>query len=146
VLQECRANIPQIWNSNMYLTTSSMELLDGVIDLFLTDFKYGNDACARRLSKVPDYFRIVSRNHLLASEQAEVIIRHLVLPNHVDCCSIPILEWIAENTPQAQVNVMAQYRPMHLASHYPEIRLSLAPEEYNRTYRRAKELGLNLMG
>lgn len=145
VLQECRANIPQIWNSNMYLTTSSMELLDGVVDLFLTDFKYGNDACARRLSKVPDYFRIVSRNHLLASEQAEVIIRHLVLPNHVDCCSIPILEWIAENTPQAQVNVMAQYRPMHLASHYPEIRLCLAPEEYNRTYRRAEELGLNLM-
>jgi putative pyruvate formate lyase activating enzyme len=51
VLKECKENIPQIWNSNMYCTEETMKLLNGVIDLYLTDFKYGNDSCAKRLSK-----------------------------------------------------------------------------------------------
>src|SRR4030042_1468196 len=85
VLGHCNANLPQIWNSNMYLTEESMRLLDGIIDVYLTDFKYGNDNCALRLSNVRDYMSVVTRNHRKAREHAEMIVRHLVLPNHYEC-------------------------------------------------------------
>jgi len=52
-------NIPQVWNSNMYCSVETMKLLDGVVDLYLTDFKYGNDKCAKVFSKVDNYFDIV---------------------------------------------------------------------------------------
>lgn len=74
-----------------------MKLLDGVVDIYLSDFKYGNDSCALRLSHVPDYWETVTRNHKLAWESGDMIIRHLVLPNHLECCTKPILEWIHDN-------------------------------------------------
>jgi putative pyruvate formate lyase activating enzyme len=119
-----------------------MRLLEGVIDVYLTDFKYGNDSCAKRLSGIPDYMRIVSRNHALAAKHAEVIVRHLVLPNHVECCSIPILNWISENLPNALVNVMDQYRPMHRAFEHDEISKGLKAGEYERVRDHAESLGL----
>lgn len=145
VLKQCRANIPQIWNSNMYLTEESMSLLDGVIDLYLTDFKYGNDDCAKRLSNAARYWEVVSRNHLIAQDQADVIVRHLVLPNHAECCSIPIMEWLSKNMPRALVNVMAQYRPMHRAREHKDIAVHLRREEYLRVLDRAREVGLQIV-
>jgi putative pyruvate formate lyase activating enzyme len=144
VLKECRANIPQVWNSNMYLSERSMQLLDGIIDVYLTDFKYGNDSCASRLSKVQDYLRIVQRNHRTAKQQAEMIVRHLVLPGHVECCTRPALTWISENLEGAKVNVMAQYKPEHNASEYPEISHPLRMAEYRTAMEIAESLGLDL--
>lgn len=144
VLRECRANIPQVWNSNMYLTEEAMRLLDGVVDVYLTDFKYGNDKCALRLSGAPDYMRIVRRNHVLAREQAEMIIRHLVLPGHIECCTEPVLRWIAENLKDVMVNVMAQYRPEHRAREFQEIARPLRLAEYEKALGIANELGLEL--
>ncbi len=66
VLGHMGANIAQVWNSNMYLSEKAMALLDGTIDIYLTDLKYGNDSCALRLSGTRDYMRIVTRNHLVA--------------------------------------------------------------------------------
>ena len=91
----------------MYLSEESMALLEGVVDVYLTDFKYGNDACASRLSNAPDYLRIVARNHLLGRAHAEMMIRHLVLPGHVECCTRPVLTWIASTLKEVKVNVMA---------------------------------------
>jgi len=96
-LKFCKVNIPVIWNSNFYMSEKIMGILDGIVDMHLSDFKYGNSKCASRLSKAPNYFDICSRNHLIAAKNAEMTIRHLVLPNHVECCTKPILEWIAEN-------------------------------------------------
>lgn len=144
VLRECRSNIPQVWNSNMYLSERSMKLLDGVIDVYLTDYKYGNDSCASRLSKVQDYLRIVQRNHKMARQQAEMIVRHLVLPGHVECCTRPALTWISENLEGAKVNVMAQYRPGHNASEYPEISHPLRMTEFRTALEIAENLGLDL--
>ena len=143
-LRSCNSRLPQVWNSNMYLTEESMKLLDGVIDLYLTDFKYGNDKCARRLSGVGDYFDIISRNHLLAARQCDVLVRHLVMPNHIDCCTRPVLEWIAENMPDAVVNVMAQYRPEHRAHEFDDISRPISPKEYAAAVKIAEDLGLNL--
>ena len=144
VLRRCKANIPQVWNSNMYLSEESMSLLNGVIDVYLTDFKYGNDKCASRLSNAPKYIEIVKRNHKLARAQAEMIIRHLVLPGHVECCSRPILEWISENLRDVKVNVMAQYRPEHRAREFLEISRPLTASDYQKAFRIATDLGLDL--
>lgn len=130
VLKECKDNIPQIWNSNMYCSEETMKLLDGVIDLYLTDFKYGNNSCAKRLSKVENYTDIVKRNHKIAHHQGDMIIRHLVMPNHKECCSKSILQWINNNLPNAAVNVMVQYRPEYHAHKYEDIASPLSKEEY----------------
>lgn len=145
VLEECSANIPQVWNSNMYMSEESMKLLDGVVDIHLTDFKYGNDRCALRLSNATDYIRVVERNHALAGSQAEMIIRHLVLPGHTECCTRPVLSWIASNLRDVKVNVMAQYRPEHMAKDFPDISRRLRPSEYEEAVRIATELGLDLV-
>jgi putative pyruvate formate lyase activating enzyme len=145
VLQKLDSNIPQVWNSNMYCSEETMKLLHGVIDIYLTDFKYGNDSCAKRLSKVDGYTAIMKRNHLLAYQQGEVIVRHLVLPNHATCCSRPILEWIQKNTLEAAVNVMGQYRPEYHAHEYKDIDCAVPREEYLRVKDYAETLGLFLI-
>lgn len=145
VLTYLEKNIPQVWNSNMYMTEEAMELLDGVIDVYLTDFKYGNDKCARRLSKADDYTKIIKRNHLLAGKQCEVIIRHLMLPGHFDCCTKPILEWMTENMKKVRFNLMDQYRPEYQAYKHQEIDHCLTRGEYKKAYEYALELGLNLV-
>lgn len=145
VLKHCDENIPQVWNSNMYCSEETMNLLYGIIDLYLTDFKYGNDECAKRLSKVDNYFNITSRNHKIAYNQAGIIIRHLVLPNHIECCSKPILQWIQKNSPFVAINVMAQYMPEFQAHNYVEIAKPVSLEEYLEVKNYAKNLNLVLI-
>lgn len=145
VLTLVEKNIPQVWNSNMYLTEESLALLDGVIDVYLTDFKYGEGECAQHYSNAPDYWSIVTRNHLLASRQAEVLIRHLVLPGHVECCTKPILSWIADNLTGVRVNIMDQYRPEYKARDYPLISRRISTNEFNEAIDHGEELGLNIV-
>jgi len=145
VLTHLQKNIPQVWNSNMYMTQEAMKLLNGAIDIYMTDFKYGNDTCAKRLSKIEDYTKIVKRNHLQAAKQAEVIIRHLMLPNHMECCTKPILKWIKQNMKNARVNLMNQYRPEYQAFRYSEIDQQLKEKEFKKAVDYAKELELNLV-
>jgi len=113
-------NVPILWNSNMYLTPEAMQILADVVDIWLPDFKWGNDRCAVKYSRIIRYFEVVSRNHAMAKENGDMIIRHLVMPSHVECCTKPVLDWIAENCPRALVNVMSQYRPEHLVLREPE--------------------------
>lgn len=145
VLKKLDSNIPQVWNSNMYCSEETMKLLHGVMDIYLTDFKYGNDSCAKRLSKIDGYTAVVKRNHMLAYQQGEVIVRHLVLPNHGTCCSRPILEWIQKNTLEVAVNVMGQYRPEYHADEYEEITYPVLREEYLQVKEYAETLGLFLI-
>lgn len=144
VLQECTANLPQVWNSNMYLTEEAMRLLDGITDVYLTDFKYGNDECALRLSGVKNYTGVVERNHLIANQQSEMIVRHLVLPGHFECCTRPILRWISEHLSQVKVNVMSQYRPEFKAAEFSELRRPIKMSEYREAIELAEGLGLDL--
>jgi putative pyruvate formate lyase activating enzyme len=140
------SNVTQLWNSNLYCSEDTMRLLGEVIDIWLPDFKYGNDDCALRLSGARDYFAIVSRNHIMAYKSGEVIIRHLVLPNHVECCTYPILDWISKNMPDCMVNLMQQYRPEYRVrarpQDFPDISRRVTPEEMQKVRKRADELGV----
>lgn len=112
--------IPLLWNSNMYMTQEALELLLDIIDIWLPDFKYGNDICGFKISRVRNYMGVVSRNiEMVYKYGDEIIIRHLVLPNHIECCTKPILRWISEHTPNVLVNIMDQYRPEHMVLKEP---------------------------
>jgi putative pyruvate formate lyase activating enzyme len=143
VLQRLDSNIAQVWNSNMYCSEETMKLLHGVIDLYLTDFKYGNDSCAKRLSDIQNYLSVVMRNHILAYQHGEVIVRHLVLPNHIECCSKPVLEFLADKLPNAVVNIMGQYRPEYMAYEYKELARPVLPEEVAEVRDYAEKLHLH---
>ncbi|KUK18310.1 radical SAM protein [Thermococcus sibiricus] len=144
-LRYVRVPIPVIWNSNMYMSEKSMALLDGVVDLYLADFKWGNDEDALKYSSAPKYWGITTRNFLLAKKhyKAEFLIRHLLIPGHLECCTRPILKWISENLGRnVRVNVMFQYRPEYRAHEYPEIDRRLTNDEMLKAAQLVKEFGL----
>ena len=80
----------------------------------------------------------------------DLVIRHLIMPNHVECCTKPVLDWIALNIPEVPVNIMDQYYPDNLCDpssstyreRYNEIARSPTEEEVIRSYQYAKELNL----
>ncbi|MEM0243209.1 MAG: radical SAM protein [Candidatus Aenigmatarchaeota archaeon] len=137
-------NIALLWNSNMYMTKESLNLLLDLIDIWLPDFKYGNNQCAFKYSKIKNYFEVVSRNHKIIHDFGEnIIIRHLVLPNHLECCTYKILDYISEKLPNVLVNIMDQYRPEYLVEKFPykfpEISRRLNYEEIKKCYEYAKK-------
>ncbi|UCC33026.1 MAG: radical SAM protein [Candidatus Bathyarchaeota archaeon] len=136
-------NIPVVWNSNSYYSNQTARLLADFVDLYLLDFKYGNDQCAERISGAHEYWAVSTRNHLHAKKYGELIIRVLVLPGHLDCCTKPILDWIAINLgKEARVNVMFQYRPEWRAKEIPELMRRLTKQEREDAIGLAKEAGL----
>jgi putative pyruvate formate lyase activating enzyme len=145
-LKYVKADMPVVWNSNFYMSEKSMDLLKDIVDVYLPDWKYWSNKCARRLSKVDRYIEVVRRNHELAFKDSEVIIRHLVLPSHFECCTKPILKFIAENFGEkVVVNIMAQYRPEYRASEHPDINRRLTLVEFQKVIDYAKELKLNFI-
>jgi putative pyruvate formate lyase activating enzyme len=136
-------NIPVVWNSNSYYSPETAQLLAGFADVYLLDFKYGPGECGTRISDAPDYWTVCTRNHQEAQKHGEIIIRILVLPNHLDCCTRPIINWIAENLgPQTRVNIMFQYRPEWRASEIPELQRRLSNEEMEKAVQLAKKARL----
>ncbi len=139
----CNENIPVVWNSNFYMSNDAMRLLDGFVDLFLSDFKYGPEGCAKKLSNVPNYWKTITRNHKMAKNSGDMIIRHLVLPGHVECCSKPILKWIRDNLgKKTVVNIMGQYRPVYRAYKCKEITRYPSHSELEEVVKYARKLGL----
>ncbi len=136
--------LPMVWNSNMYTSREAMLLLEGAMDIYLADFRYGNDACAARYSDVEGYFEVVSRNFLLAHRQGEVMLRQLLLPGHLECCTARIMAWVAENIPGTYFNLMFQYRPEYRAALFPELDRRLSGEERHGALELARRLGIAL--
>jgi putative pyruvate formate lyase activating enzyme len=145
--QHVRVNVPVVWNSNTYYSPEAARLLAGFADVYLLDFKYGPSDCAERISDAPNYWEVCARNHLEAKKHGELIIRVLVLPNHLECCTKPILDWIAENLGiDTRVNVMFQYRPEWRAHEIPELHRRLTKDEMERAIQLAEKAGLKTLG
>lgn len=140
-------DVPIMWNSSFYMTEKSMGLLRNTIDVYSPDFKYGMDECARRLSDVSNYTSVIKRNLLLAAEDSEMIIRHLVMPNHIDCCSKPVIDFIAGSFGDTvPVHLMYQYRPQWKVRKNPEkyqdINRKLRKKEFQEVLSYADKKGL----
>ncbi|MCS7119279.1 MAG: radical SAM protein [Archaeoglobaceae archaeon] len=146
ILLDVESNIPVVWNSNMYHSSELAEIIEDFVDIWLGDFKYGDNKCALRYSKVPRYLEIVQRNFLRAKDNGELLIRHLVMPEHIECCTKKIVDWVAENLGmEVRFNLMFQYYPAFKAYEYPEIARRLSSEEMKRAYILASKKLKNLV-
>ncbi|MBD3194751.1 MAG: radical SAM protein [Candidatus Lokiarchaeota archaeon] len=137
-------NICQLWNSNFYLSNESLSLLVDLMDFWLPDFKYGNNECGKKYSNINNYYDILTRNlkRIHDDGSGEIIIRHLVMPNHIECCSKPILDFIANEIPKCVVNIMGQYRPEYQAHNFDEINRRPSSDELVEVKNYADQLGI----
>lgn len=136
-------HLPIIYNSNGYENVQTLKLLNGYIDVYLPDLKYFDNNLSKQFSKINNYFDYASKaiqemyyqvglpkfdeNGMI---QKGIIIRHLVLPGHVDD-SKKVLSWIKENMPRGiYVSLMAQYFPTYKAKDIPELNRKLTSEEF----------------
>lgn len=136
--------LPIVYNTNGYEKVETLKMLEGYVDIYLPDFKYSDDDLGKRLSKVDNYFEIVTEalkemyrqtgKAVFNGEgimQKGMIIRHLVLPNHI-LNSRRVLKWINENMHDVYVSVMAQYFPTYKAKKIDDINRKLTKEEYEQ--------------
>ena len=145
-------NIPLVYNTSGYEKKEVIEQLEAIVDIYLCDLKYVSDKLSNRYSKAPKYAIFALESLKEMARQVKplwdkntlkkgLIIRHLVLPNHIDE-SKKILSWISQNIPQALVSIMSQYQPYFKANLYPEINRRLAESEYKESKEFVEELGL----
>lgn len=135
--------IPIIYNSNGYENVETIRLLNGYIDVYLPDLKYFDNDLAKKYSGINNYFENASKAILEMYFQVGLpvfdenrlirkglMIRHLVLPNHIDN-SKKVLLWIKENLPQdVYVSLMAQYFPTYKAKSIEDLNRKLSKEEF----------------
>jgi putative pyruvate formate lyase activating enzyme len=134
-----------IWKTNAHGSAQARRLLDGMFDVWLADYKFGNDDCARRLAKISDYSNVVRNNLIWTNERSELIVRHLLMPGHVDCCWKPIAEWLAENLPGVKVNLRSGFWPAWKSSRHLELRGTVSAIETERAEEIASDCDLNLI-
>lgn len=142
-----RRRIPAVFNSNFYLTDQALDLLEGAIDIYLPDLKFGPaqgpESCGERLGGMPDYWRVVTHAvDRAAAGGGRVLVRHLLMPGHFDCCTRPVLEWLAAR-PGLAVSLLTQYvAPAHARG---ELAATLTAAEIDRARTLAKDLSLSLV-
>ena len=174
-----------VWKTNAHGSAQARELLEGMFDVWLADYKFGNDACAQRLAKVSEYNRVVRENLLwfagkskrsasdgflttkeqrneeklgsfvpslfnpLAGPEAgapargELIVRHLLMPGHVECCWRPVAEWLAEHLPGVKVNLRSGFWPAWHAARHPELCGTVSKIESEAAWQIGRECNLN---
>uniref|UniRef100_A0A7V3ZWI4 Radical SAM protein n=1 Tax=candidate division WOR-3 bacterium TaxID=2052148 RepID=A0A7V3ZWI4_UNCW3 len=148
--------IPIVYNSSGYDSIETLKLLDGVVDIYMPDFKYGDNAKALKYSGVKNYFDVAKE--AIKEMQRQVgdltiengiaikglLVRHLVLPNGL-ADSKKVLDVIKnEISNNAYVNVMDQYYPTYRAYEFPELSRRITFKEYEEVRNYALSLGLRL--
>jgi len=148
--------IPLVYNTGGYDNPEVIQLLDGLVDIYLPDFKYSEASMAAKFSEgaynYPYYARLAIKEmyrqvgDLVVDERGiarrGLILRHLVLPNGVSGAK-EVIRFVAEElSPTTYINLMDQYRPEHRAHEFPEISRRLKREEYQEALKWARHYGL----
>ena len=134
-----------VWKTNAHGSAQAREWLDGLFDVWLADYKFGNDVCAQRLSGPAVYSAAVRENLLWARQHSELIVRHLLMPGHLECCWRTIAEWLAAELPGVKVSLRASFWPAWHAARHPELRRTVPADEARRAFELAEDLGLHLI-
>ncbi|MBI5584466.1 MAG: radical SAM protein [Deltaproteobacteria bacterium] len=145
--------LPIVYNTHGYVSTELLRSLEGIVDIFLPDMKYGSDESARVLSQVPDYTRLnrtavremyrqagplKTDSHGVAVQG--LLVRHLVLPEGLSGTA-EMLQELLEISPRIPLSLMSQYRPLHRAADHPLLRRPLTGDEYRQALEMAEQLG-----
>ena len=148
--------IPLVYNSSGYESPETLALLDGVIDIYMPDLKTLDPALAERWFSAPDYPDCATASLRIMHEQVGalrldeggiarrgVLVRHLVMPDHLDDTR-NVMEWLTHNLgPDTFVNVMGQYHPPGRVRGDPSLSRRLAPDECRKARDLARAAGLS---
>ncbi|UCE62614.1 MAG: 4Fe-4S cluster-binding domain-containing protein [Nitrospirota bacterium] len=149
-------SIPIVYNTSSYDDLDTLKLLDGIVDIYLPDFKYSDADVALRYSKIESYpdiaktaFREMHRQVGDLTLDAQgiavrgLLVRHLVLPGGL-AGTAEIMKFLAEEISiDTYVNVMSQYRPCYRAFRYPPLDRRITEEEYEDAIKLAQDNGLH---
>lgn len=147
--------LPLVYNSGGYDSLEMLALLDGIVDIYMPDMKYGDDETARRYSKVPRYVEVnqaavremqrqVGDLQLDEQEIARrgLLVRHLVLPNQL-AGTEKVLQFLAEEiSKNVYLNLMDQYHPAYQAGNFEELSRPITTQEYQQALAAARRWGL----
>ena len=147
---------PLVWNTGGYDSPEALRLLDGVVDLYMPDVKYGDPAVGRRLSKVPDYVEVnraaVKEMHRQVGDlsvgddglaRRGLLVRHLVLPAGLAGTEAAMRFLAEEVSPRTWVNLMDQYRPCYRADEVPEVARRPTAAELREALLAARRAGIH---
>ena len=146
--------IPIAWNSNGYESVAAIRDMEGLIDIYLPDFKYGDDEAAKRYSRAPGYpavadkaIREMYRQVGLLSVDGNgvarkgLIVRHMILPDNLDN-TLSALEKIAAIDNNLHLSLMSQYFPVYRADEFPELNRQVSAAEIAAAEEKKFALGL----
>lgn len=148
--------LPLVWNCGGFESVEVIKLLDGIVDIYMPDIKYGDDRYSIKYSKAPFYFRAAKEAAKEMHRQVGdleiddrgiarrgMIIRHLVMPGDI-AKTEKILTFIADEiSKESYVNIMDQYNPCYRAVEFPEINRRISMAEFDKVIDFAREKGLH---
>ena len=150
--------LPIVYNTSAYDAIASLKLLEGIVDIYMPDFKFWHKESARQFAKAKDYPEVARRAVLEMHRQVGllrfgrdglarrgVLVRHLVMPEGVDEAG-QICNWLAENVSiDTYINIMEQYRPQYQVEEnlkYAQIGRRPSRQEFTATFAAARDAGL----
>ena len=147
--------LPLVYNTGGYDSAQALALLDGIIDIYMPDMKYGDSTLARRYSKVRDYVEVnraaVKEMHRQVGDlqldadgiaRRGLLVRHLVLPDNIAGTQQVLAFLAGEISPATYLNLMHQYYPCYRAADYPALRRRLSDAEFRDALQLAQRFGL----
>ncbi|SDX96939.1 putative pyruvate formate lyase activating enzyme [Acetomicrobium thermoterrenum DSM 13490] len=148
--------VPIVYNTGGYDSVDTLKLLDGIVDIYMPDIKYGDDERGMRYSSAPNYFSVaksaVKEMHRqvgdLKTDDSGIavkglLVRHLVLPNDL-AGTEKVMEFLAtEISTETFVNIMDQYRPLYKTKQYPELSRPANRAEFQRAVEMARKHGIH---
>ena len=148
-------HLPLVYNSGGYDNVDTLRLLDGIIDIYMPDAKYGQDGLALKYSAAPDYVERMKEalkemhrqvGDLVIDDEGVarrgLLVRHLVLPEEA-AGTAEVVRFISQKiSKNTYLNVMAQYHPAYNACRFPELCRSISAREYAQAIALAAEAGL----
>ncbi|OPX19395.1 MAG: hypothetical protein BZ151_09535 [Desulfobacca sp. 4484_104] len=141
--------LPLVWNCHGYSSPVTLSLLDGLVDVYVPDYKFGRNQCGQKLSGAKNYPAIAQEAiKAMLAQGVPVIVRLLVLPGHFDCCHRPGLVFLAAIKDQGQlwVSVRGQYCPDWLIGPEDgELARRVTPAEVRAVIQAGRTLGLRLI-
>ncbi|MBU4034207.1 MAG: radical SAM protein, partial [Proteobacteria bacterium] len=148
-------SVPLVYNTSGYDAVETLRLLDGVVDIYMPDFKFWQSASSRRFAKAGDYPEITRQSiremhHqvgdlVINSEglaEHGLLVRHLVMPGGLAETREIMGFWARDISPRTYVNIMDQYRPCGQAMNFPPLDRMLLPEEYRQALEFGVQAGL----
>ena len=151
-----KPSIPVVYNCSGYTSPKTLSILDGLVDIYLPDFKYSDDALAKKYSSAPNYVNtasaaikemifqvgtpVIDEDGMM---KKGVIVRHLILPSHTKN-SLGVLDIIKQSyDKQVLVSLMCQYVPVNKAHDFPKINRTITRREYDKVKSELYALGLD---